>query len=111
MPTTKPSLSTQDVNAIAATTGNLYESTAVIAKRAKQIATRRKAALTEQLEHHFAALEEVEFPDEMEEKALQERTAMSRTYEQLPQPVIIATEELKKGELSFRYPEEEGEEN
>ena len=78
-------------------TGNIYETVNIIARRANQISTELKAELTRKL---------ADFPsptDTMEETfENREQIEISRYYERLPKPVLIATEEFLDGELFYK---------
>lgn len=95
-------IETQDLDAIAKKTGNLYESLAIIAKRANQINTELKEELHAKLQEfasHNDNLEEV-FEN-------REQIEISRYYEKLPNPAVIATYEFLKDEVYFRKIETE----
>ena len=61
-------------------TGNIYETVNIIARRANQIST-------DTMEETFENREQIE---------------ISRYYERLPKPVLIATEEFLDGELFYK---------
>lgn len=87
-------------NALDAPTGNIYESLAIISKRANQIQDALKSELQEKLEEfatHTESLEEI-----FENK---EQIEVSRFYESLPKPTAIATQEWLDGKVYFRIPE------
>jgi len=78
-------------------TGNLYESIAVIAKRANQINISLKEELHNKLEEfatHTDSLEEIH-----ENK---EQIEISRAYEKMPNPAILATQEFMEGKIYHR---------
>jgi DNA-directed RNA polymerase subunit K/omega len=79
-------------------TGNLYESIAIIAKRANQINITLKEELHNKLEEfasHTDSLEEIH-----ENK---EQIEISRAYEKMPNPAILATQEFMEEKNYFRY--------
>ena len=79
-------------------TGNIYESINIIARRANQISTELKAELTRKLADFSSSP-----TDTMEETfENREQIEISRYYERLPKPTIIATEEFLDGELYYR---------
>ena len=85
-------------------TNNLYESVAIIAKRSNQIATEMKEELNKKLVEfgaHNDTLEEV-FENE-------EQIQISRYYERLPKPTLIATQEFLEDRIYFRNPAKETE--
>lgn len=79
-------------------TGNIYESINIIARRANQISTELKAELTRKLADFSSPT-----ADTMEETfENREQIEISRYYERLPKPVIIATEEFLDDEVYYR---------
>src|SRR6202008_4217843 len=83
-------------------TGNLYESIAIIAKRANQINITIKEELHNKLEEfasHTDSLEEIH-----ENK---EQIEISRAYERMPNPALLATQEFMDGKVYFRKGEDE----
>jgi len=82
---------------IKAQTGNLYESISIIAKRANQINIALREELHNKLEEfasHTDSLEEIH-----ENK---EQIEISRAYEKMPNPAILATQEFMEGKVYFR---------
>ena len=82
---------------IKAPTGNLYESIAIIAKRANQINISLKEELHNKLEEfasHTDSLEEIH-----ENK---EQIEISRAYEKMPNPSILATQEFLENKVYYR---------
>jgi DNA-directed RNA polymerase subunit K/omega len=78
-------------------TGNLYESIAIIAKRANQINIALKEELHNKLEEfatHTDSLEEIH-----ENK---EQIEISRAYERMPNPAILATQEFMDNKIYYR---------
>jgi len=81
--------------------GNLYESIAVIAKRANQINITVKEELHSKLEEfasHTDSLEEIH-----ENK---EQIEISRAYERMPNPSLLATTEFLEDKVYFRRNDE-----
>ena len=96
-------LKTLDVHALADKTGNLYETVAIIAKRARQNAANEKAELEEKLSEFEG------FGPEMEDVRMQEEQARtSIEFEKRPKPTEVAIEEAKNDEIYYRFPEDEG---
>src|SRR3954447_7812321 len=94
---TSNNIETRDINELKNRTGNLYESIAVIAKRANQINISVKEELHSKLEEfasHTDNLEEVH-----ENK---EQIEISRFYERLANPAIQATQEFLDSKIYFR---------
>ena len=80
-------------------TNNLYESVAIIGKRANQISADIKQELSQKLQE-FATSAETSLDEVFENR---EQIEISRYYERLPKPAIIATEEFLDGEVYFRH--------
>ena len=69
-------------------TGNIYETVNIIARRANQISTELKAELTRKLADFSSPTDTMEETFEN-----REQIEISRYYERLPKPKLIATEE------------------
>ncbi len=83
-------------------TGNLYESITIIAKRANQINISVKEELHSKLEEfasHTDTLEEVH-----ENK---EQIEISKAYERMPNPALLATAEFLDDKVYFRKNDED----
>ena len=96
------SVETQSLLSIREKTGNLYESIAIIGKRANQINITLKDELHNKLEEfatHTDSLEEVH-----ENK---EQIEISRAYEKMPNPALLATSEFMEDKLYFRKAEDD----
>lgn len=89
----------RDTRDLDSRTGNLYESVAIIAKRANQIAAQMKEELHNKLEEFAAETDNLE---EIFEN--REQIEISKHYEALPKPTLLATEEFLKGKVYFRNP-------
>ena len=84
---------------LSADTGNVYETVCIIAKRANQIAAEMKHDLERKLQE-FASLN-----DNLEEiSENREQIEISRYYEKLPKPTLIATQEYVDHKLVYRNP-------
>ena len=87
-------------------TNNVYESVVIISKRSNQIAAEMKDELSKKLVEfgaHTDTLEEV-FENE-------EQIQISRYYERLPKPTLIATQEFLEDKIYFRNPSKETDRN
>ncbi|MBI1222907.1 MAG: RNA polymerase Rpb6 [Bacteroidetes bacterium] len=83
-------------------THNLYESLAIIAKRANQISVQMKEEL------HAKLAEFATDTDNLEEVfENREQIEIASYYERLPKPTLIATEEFLEGKVYFRNPSKE----
>ena len=96
---------TRDIMDLSDKTGNIYESVAIISKRANQISSEIKQDLTKKLAE-FAS-----YNDSLEEVfENREQIEISRYYEKLPKPTLLATEEFLEGNVYFRDPSKEAQE-
>lgn len=90
---------TRDMIELSQDTGNVYETVCIIARRANQIAAQMKSELEKKLQE-FAPLN-----DNLEEvNENREQIEISRHYERLPKPTLIATQEYIDHRLFFRKP-------
>ena len=88
---------TRDMIELSQQTGNVYETVCVIAKRANQIAAEMKDELQKKLQE-FAP-----YNDNLEEVSEnREQIEISRYYERLPKPTLIAPQEYIDHKLFFR---------
>lgn len=90
---------TQDVLDLCEDTGNIYESVAIIAKRANQIGVDLKTELSKKLQEFASTNDSL---DEIFEN--REQIEISRFYEKLPKPSLIATQEFRDGKIYYRNP-------
>lgn len=90
---------TQDILELCEDTGNIYESVAIIAKRANQISVDLKSELSKKLQEFASTSDNL---DEVFEN--REQIEISRFYEKLPKPSLIATQEFRDGKIYFRNP-------
>ena len=83
-------------------TNNIYESVAIIAKRANQIGIDIKQELNKKLSE-FAS-----YNDSLEEVyENREQIEISRYYEKLPKPTLYATQEFLEDKVYYRVPSQE----
>ena len=100
--TTANVVETKNVVDIKNKTGNLYESIAIVAKRANQINISLKEELHNKLDEfasHTDSLEEIH-----ENK---EQIEISRAYERMPNPALLATQEFMDEKVYFRKGEDQ----
>lgn len=93
---------TKSLNELKAKTGNIYESVAIIAKRSHQINISLKEELHNKLDEfasHTDSLEEIH-----ENK---EQIEISRAYERMPNPALLATQEFIEDKVYFRKAEDQ----
>ena len=83
-------------------TGNIYESIVVASKRSNQISLELKEELRQKLDE-FAS-----YSDNLEEIfENREQIEISKFYEKLPKPTLIALQEFLEEKISFRNADEE----
>ncbi|HYK76168.1 MAG TPA: DNA-directed RNA polymerase subunit omega [Daejeonella sp.] len=93
---------TRDVRQLDKETGNIYESIVIISKRANQISNNLKEEL------HGKLAEFASSNDNLEEVfENREQIEISKHYERMPKPVLIATDEFLNGKVYFRNPSKE----
>ncbi|AXJ02186.1 RNA polymerase Rpb6 [Cyclonatronum proteinivorum] len=88
-----------DVEKIQDTTGNLYESIVIMAKRSRQIAAREKMELDEKLRYFEGFEEEDEFSFNEEQERI------SKEYEAKSHPVVRGVGEFLDNKVAYRYPD------
>lgn len=88
---------TRKLTDLDASTGNIYESIVVISKRADQVSTEIKQELNRKLADFSSVSDSLEETFEN-----REQIEISKYYERLPKPSIIATEEFLDGDIYFR---------
>lgn len=88
---------TRKLTDIDAQTGNVYESVVIISRRANQISSEMKQELTRKLADFSTSNDTLEETFEN-----REQIEISRYYERLPKPSLIATEEFLEGDVYFR---------
>ena len=93
---------TRDVMNLCKDTDNIYESIAIIAKRANQISADIKTELNKKLQEFASPTATL---DETFEN--REQIEISRFYERLPKPTLMATEEFIEGKIFYRNPSKE----
>lgn len=96
------SIVTRDTDKIADQTGNIYESVAIISKRARQVSVAMKEELSSKLAEFASTVDNLE---EVFEN--REQIEISRFYERMPKPTSMAIEEFIDGEVEFRRLEED----
>ena len=97
----EPNIQARNIKEIIGDSENIYEAINVIAKRSKQIAVDLKHELHGKLEEFAINSDTIE---EIHEN--KEQIEISKFYERLPNPVLIATDEFLNGEIHFHYRDE-----
>ena len=93
------SIATRDIRKFDGHTGNIYEAVAIMSKRANQISTEMKEELSGKLQEfssHSDNLEEI-FEN-------REQIEISKFYEKLPKPTLIAIQEFLEDKIYYRNP-------
>lgn len=96
-----PLIETQNLEAMAKQSGNVYQAIYTIARRANQISKEIKEELHSKLEDFASHTDNLE---EIHEN--REQIEISKFYEKLPHASILATKEYLNDELSVRVIEE-----
>jgi DNA-directed RNA polymerase subunit K/omega len=98
---TKAPLSTitRDMNSMCEPTGNVYETVNIIGKRANQISLLIRDELEQKLKEFTSVADSLE---EVFEN--REQIELSRFYERLPKPTLIAAQEYLDNKLFCRLP-------
>lgn len=94
----EPNVQARDIKQLVSTNDNIYESLVIISKRARQISVDLKRELTTKLDEFAVTTDAIE---EVHEN--KEQIEISKFYERLPNPVLIATEEFITGDIYHRY--------
>lgn len=106
MSNTKPILAsstvTRDLRDLDKTTDNIYESIVVMSKRANQISNNIKEELSQKLSEFTSANDNLE---EIFEN--REQIEISKHYEKMPKPSLIAVQEFLEGKIYYRNPSKE----
>ncbi|HUX56604.1 MAG TPA: DNA-directed RNA polymerase subunit omega [Bacteroidales bacterium] len=91
---------TRNLDLMTQGTGNIYETVIIVSRRSNQISVEMKQELNSKLEE-FAS-----YTDNLEEVfENREQIEISKFYEKLPKPTLIALQELEDGKIFFRNPD------
>ena len=90
---------TRDMQDFRDKTGNVYESIAIIGKRANQISVEIKEELKKKLDEFSSSSDNLE---EVFEN--REQIEISRYYERLPKPTLLAAQEFADDDVYYRNP-------
>ncbi|MCC8146239.1 MAG: DNA-directed RNA polymerase subunit omega [Bacteroidales bacterium] len=93
---------TRDMMSLAEQTGNVYETVRIIGKRANEISVDIKHDLERKLQEFSSYSDSL---DEIFEN--REQIEISRYFERLPKPTLIAAQEYVDGEIYYRNPSKE----
>ncbi|MGB1216570.1 MAG: DNA-directed RNA polymerase subunit omega [Saprospiraceae bacterium] len=97
-----PNAKARNVNEIAAKSSNIYESLAIISKRSNQLSVQLKKELQSKLEEFSSATDALEEINENKEQI-----EISKFYERLPNPSVLALNEFMNDEIETRYKNQE----
>lgn len=91
---------TRNLDLLVKGTGNIYETVIIVSRRSNQISVEIKQELNKKLEE-FAS-----YSDNLEEVfENREQIEISKFYERLPKPTLIALQELEEGKIFYRNPD------
>ncbi|TCV18953.1 RNA polymerase Rpb6 [Sphingobacterium alimentarium] len=95
---------TRDLRELDKTTENIYESIVIISKRANQIGVEIKEELNAKLAEFASSNDNLE---EVFEN--REQIEISKHYERMPKPTLVAIDEFLKDKVYFRNPSKDQE--
>ncbi len=93
---------TRNTKELSAEVGNVYETLMIIAKRANQISVEMKEELNQKLQDFASVSDNLE---EIFEN--REQIEISKFYERLPKPVLIALQEFTENKIYYRRGEKQ----
>jgi len=96
------SAETRNLRELDRDTQNLYESIAIVSKRANQISAKVREEINGKLQEFNSINDNLE---EVFEN--REQIEMSKNYERLPKPSLVALKEFLSGQVYYRNPERE----
>jgi len=97
-----PFAATRDLREFDKETGNIYETVAILSKRANQIASELKEDFQERVKD-FATHHVNDVLEENQEN--KEQIELARFYEQLPKAAVMAIHEFENDEIFYKSPE------
>ena len=101
-PAVASSTVTRDLRELDVETGNIYESLVIMGKRANQISNNIKEELHQKLSEFASSNDNLE---EVFEN--REQIEISKHYEKLPKPSLVAVQEFLDGKIYYRNPSKE----
>jgi DNA-directed RNA polymerase subunit K/omega len=101
-PAVASSTVTRDLRELDVQTGNIYESIVIMAKRANQLSNNIKEELHQKLSEFASSNDNLE---EVFEN--REQIEISKYYEKLPKPSLVAVQEFLDGKVYYRNPSKE----
>ena len=107
--TNKPAVAsstvTRDLRELDVRTDNIYESLVIMSKRANQISNNIKEELHQKLSEFASANDNLE---EVFEN--REQIEISKHYERMPKPTLVAVQEFLENKIYYRNPNKEAKE-
>ena len=97
---TETSAITRRIRDFDAPTGNIYETVAIVSKRANQIAVEMKEELNQKIQEFATTQDNLE---EIFEN--REQIEIARFYERLAKPTLIAIDEFENEKIYYRNPQ------
>jgi DNA-directed RNA polymerase subunit K/omega len=94
-------IKTLDIEKLNKNTGNQYELISIMSKRSRQVAAQEKLELDEKLKYFEG------FEDEDEFSFNEEQENISKEFEKFAHATQQAIDEMRRGEIYFRYPQDE----
>ena len=85
-------------------TGNIYETIAVLTKRANQISSELKDELQHKISEYSHSVHAENMEDVFENR---EQIEIAKFYETISKPTLLATQELLEDKILFRDPSKE----
>ena len=101
-PAVASSTVTRDLRELDVKTDNIYESIVIMSKRANQISNNVKEELHQKLSEFASSNDNLE---EIFEN--REQIEISKYYEKLPKPSLVAVQEFLEGKVYYRNPAKE----
>jgi len=101
-PTVASSTITRDLRDLDVKTDNIYESIVIMAKRANQISNNVKEELHQKLSEFASSNDNLE---EVFEN--REQIEISKHYEKMPKPSLVAVQEFLEDKIYYRNPTKE----
>lgn len=98
----KASLVTRDLPELTQGTGNVYKSVLIMSKRSRQLAVKVKEELNSKLAEFATNVDSLE---EIHEN--REQIEISKFYERMPKPSMLATQEFLEGKIHIFEKQEE----
>jgi len=95
---------TRNIQNFDKTTGNIYETTVILSKRANQISADLKEEFQAGISEYTQAARADSMDDIFENR---EQIEIAKFYETIPKPSLLATQELLFDQIMFRDPSKE----